>query len=198
MFSHCLYFKGSFGGPAKLATKLGKTNANWTASGGLEFLNSWTYKLGEEVHLYSGYRLYLLTYSLDFNTIWQAATLYVVSFSKQCPVFLQSYSDDLGVSLRIKYGFLLQVRNNVGSDTNAGIWCRILQKKTSCRSSARSLSMSEQTHNLLPSHGQWDRDRMLTSAMNFALGFFGWPLEGQYQQSITIEASGVSGLLSGP
>ena len=33
---------------------------------------------------------------------------------------------------------------------------------------------------------------MLSSAMNFALGFFGWPLEGQYQQSITIEESGVS------
>jgi hypothetical protein len=33
---------------------------------------------------------------------------------------------------------------------------------------------------------------MLASAMNFALGFFGWPLQGQYQQSITIESSGVS------
>jgi len=33
---------------------------------------------------------------------------------------------------------------------------------------------------------------MLSSAMNFALGFFGWPLEGQYQQSITIEENGVS------
>jgi len=32
---------------------------------------------------------------------------------------------------------------------------------------------------------------MLSSAMNFALGFFGWPLEGQYQQSITIEENGV-------
>jgi hypothetical protein len=33
---------------------------------------------------------------------------------------------------------------------------------------------------------------MLASAMNFALGFFGWPFEDQYQQSITIEAHGVS------
>jgi hypothetical protein len=32
---------------------------------------------------------------------------------------------------------------------------------------------------------------MLASAMNFAIGFFGYPFEGQYQQSITIEASGV-------
>jgi len=32
---------------------------------------------------------------------------------------------------------------------------------------------------------------MLASAMNFALGFFGYPFDGQYQQSITIEADGV-------
>ena len=36
------------------------------------------------------------------------------------------------------------------------------------------------------------RDRMLASALNFAIGFFGYPYEGQYQQSITIEARGVS------
>lgn len=42
----------------------------------------------------------------------------------------------------------------------------------------------------------WDiwrkRDRMLSSAINFALGFFGWPLDGKYEQVIMIEASGVS------
>ena len=32
---------------------------------------------------------------------------------------------------------------------------------------------------------------MLASALNFAIGFFGYPFEGQYQQSITIEAKGV-------
>ena len=32
---------------------------------------------------------------------------------------------------------------------------------------------------------------MLSSALNFALGFFGYPLDGKYQQSITIEAKGV-------
>jgi hypothetical protein len=32
---------------------------------------------------------------------------------------------------------------------------------------------------------------MLQSALNFAVGFFGLPLEGKYQQSITIEANGV-------
>ncbi|KAJ3564373.1 hypothetical protein NP233_g8339 [Leucocoprinus birnbaumii] len=36
---------------------------------------------------------------------------------------------------------------------------------------------------LSPSH-------MIASAMNFALGFFGWPLDGQYQQSIMIEEIG--------
>ena len=33
---------------------------------------------------------------------------------------------------------------------------------------------------------------MLSSALNFAIGFFGYPFEDQYQQSITIEANGVS------
>lgn len=111
-----------------LATKLRKTNANWTASGGLEFLNSWTYKLGEEI---------------------------LTPFGRQ-----QLY--DLGVSLRIKYGFLLQ-------------------------------DFTEK--NKLPVFRTESQDRMLTSAMNFALGFFGWPLEGQYQQSITIEASGFNNTL---
>lgn len=32
---------------------------------------------------------------------------------------------------------------------------------------------------------------MLASALNFAIGFFGYPFEGQYQQSITIESRGV-------
>jgi hypothetical protein len=32
---------------------------------------------------------------------------------------------------------------------------------------------------------------MLASAVNFALGFFAWPLDGKYEQVITIEAPGV-------
>lgn len=32
---------------------------------------------------------------------------------------------------------------------------------------------------------------MLASALNFAIGFFGYPLDGQYEQSITIESSKV-------
>jgi len=38
---------------------------------------------------------------------------------------------------------------------------------------------------------------MLASALNFAIGFFGYPLEGKYQQSITIEAHGVCVLVFG-
>lgn len=33
---------------------------------------------------------------------------------------------------------------------------------------------------------------MHASAINFALGFFGWPLDGKYEQVIMIEAHGVS------
>lgn len=33
---------------------------------------------------------------------------------------------------------------------------------------------------------------MLHSALNFAVGFFGLPIEGKYLQSVTIEADGVS------
>lgn len=36
------------------------------------------------------------------------------------------------------------------------------------------------------------RDRMLASALNFAIGFFGYPFEGQYQQLISIEHPDVS------
>jgi hypothetical protein len=33
---------------------------------------------------------------------------------------------------------------------------------------------------------------MLASALNFAIGFFGYPYDGMYEQSITIEADGVN------
>ena len=32
---------------------------------------------------------------------------------------------------------------------------------------------------------------MLASALNFAIGFFGYPFKEQYEQSITIEGTGV-------
>lgn len=39
---------------------------------------------------------------------------------------------------------------------------------------------------------------MLASAQNFALGFFGWPLEGKYHELVTIESPGVRPLPSTP
>ena len=45
--------------------------------------------------------------------------------------------------------------------------------------------------NTIPVFRTESQDRMLSSALNFALGFFGYPFDGQYQQSITIEAKGV-------
>ncbi|KAH9079225.1 phosphoglycerate mutase-like protein [Lactarius deliciosus] len=64
----------SYGGPASLARRLNEAAADWTAQGDLDFLNNWTYKLGEEV---------------------------LTPFGRQ-----QLF--DLGISIRLKYGFLLQ------------------------------------------------------------------------------------------
>ncbi|KAF9559236.1 phytase [Agrocybe pediades] len=61
---------------------------------------------------------------------------------------------DLGVSMRLKYGFLLE-------------------------------NFTET--NTIPVFRTESQDRMVNSAANFALGFFGHPLEGKYQQSITLE-----------
>ncbi|KAF8162781.1 histidine phosphatase superfamily [Crassisporium funariophilum] len=119
----------SYAGPAKFATKLHKSPELWNASGSLEFLNDWTYKLGEE----------LLT-----------------PFGRQ-----QLY--DLGISTRMKYGFLLQ-------------------------------NFTEK--NVLPVFRTESQDRMLASAMNFAIGFFGYPFDGQYQQLITIEEKGFNNTLA--
>ncbi|KAI0316795.1 phosphoglycerate mutase-like protein [Amylostereum chailletii] len=64
----------SYGGPAALASRLHDSASNWTAKGELDFLNDWTYKLGEEV---------------------------LTPFGRQ-----QLF--DLGISMRLKYGFLLE------------------------------------------------------------------------------------------
>jgi hypothetical protein len=37
---------------------------------------------------------------------------------------------------------------------------------------------------------------MLASATNFALGFFGWPLDEKFLLSVTIQESGVNFLFS--
>jgi hypothetical protein len=38
----------SYGGPAKFARRIHEKAASWDAKGELDFLNSWSYKLGEE------------------------------------------------------------------------------------------------------------------------------------------------------
>ncbi|KAJ7247042.1 histidine phosphatase superfamily [Mycena rebaudengoi] len=70
---------------------------------------------------------------------------------------------DLGISMRLKYGFLL--KNFTESNT-------------------------------LPVFRTESQARMLASAQNFAIGFFGYPVEGQYQQSITIEGHGFNNTLA--
>ncbi|KAG5337265.1 hypothetical protein C0989_010032 [Termitomyces sp. Mn162] len=50
--------------------------------------------------------------------------------------------------------------------------------------------------NTIPVFRTESQDRMLHSALNFAIGFFGYPLDGKYQQSITIESDGVNNTLS--
>ncbi|CCM02907.1 uncharacterized protein FIBRA_05021 [Fibroporia radiculosa] len=119
----------SYGGPAKLASRLNEAASWWTASGGLTFLNDWTYKLGEEI---------------------------LTPFGRQ-----QLF--DLGVSMRMKYGFLL--KNFTETNT-------------------------------IPVFRTESQDRMLASALNFAIGFFGYPFEGQYEQSITIEDPGYNNTLA--
>ncbi|OBZ66403.1 3-phytase A [Grifola frondosa] len=119
----------SYGGPANFSSRLHEAAAGWNASGELEFMNEWTYKLGEEI---------------------------LTPFGRQ-----QLF--DLGVSMRMKYGYLL--KNFTESNT-------------------------------LPVFRTESQDRMLASALNFAIGFFGFPFEGQYQQSVTIEDPGFNNTLA--
>ncbi|KAF8607448.1 phosphoglycerate mutase-like protein [Ceratobasidium sp. AG-I] len=70
---------------------------------------------------------------------------------------------DLGVSMRMRYGFLLQ---------------NFTETKT------------------LPVFRTESQDRMLQSAMNFALGFFGNPIENQYQQLIMLRNPGINNTIS--
>ncbi|KAI0719060.1 phosphoglycerate mutase-like protein [Cerioporus squamosus] len=74
----------SYGGPANFSGRLHDNAAGWNTTGELEFMNDWTYKLGEEI---------------------------LTPFGRQ-----QLY--DLGVSMRIKYGFLL--KNFTESNTVPG------------------------------------------------------------------------------
>ncbi|KAI0665367.1 phosphoglycerate mutase-like protein [Trametes maxima] len=121
--------QASFGGPANFSARLAQSPESWQARGELEFMNDWTYQLGEEI---------------------------LTPFGRQ-----QLF--DLGVSMRLKYGFLLH--NFTATNT-------------------------------LPVFRTESQDRMLASAHNFALGFFGYPLDGQYQQLVTIEDHGFNNTLA--
>ncbi|KIO21315.1 hypothetical protein M407DRAFT_218939 [Tulasnella calospora MUT 4182] len=94
--------------------------------------------------------------SLEFLNTWEYAlgNELLTPFGRQ-----QMY--DLGINLRIKYGFLL---NNF---TDA-----------------------------LPVFRTESQDRMLYSAANFAIGFFGYPHEEQYLNSITYQTPGVNNTLA--
>ncbi|KAJ7256264.1 histidine phosphatase superfamily [Mycena rebaudengoi] len=132
----------SYGGPAGLSSRLNSANSKRAASGKLNFLNEWTYKLGE------------ITRRMQVIILTQLEVL--TPFGRQ-----QLF--DLGTSMRLKYGFLL--KNFTESNT-------------------------------LPVFRTESQARMLASAQNFAIGFFGYPVEGQYQQSITIEGHGFNNTLA--
>ena len=75
---------------------------------------------------------------------------------------------DLGVSMRLKYGFLLEPF----TDPESHIAPRLPIVRTE------------------------SQDRMLASATNFALGFFGWPLDGKVLMEVTVEEKGVNNTLA--
>ena len=75
---------------------------------------------------------------------------------------------DLGVGMRLKYGFLLESFTNPESHVAPR----------------------------LPIIRTESQDRMLASATNFALGFFGWPLDGKVLMEVTVEEKGVNNTLA--
>lgn len=50
--------------------------------------------------------------------------------------------------------------------------------------------------NTLPVFRTESQDRMLASALNFAIGFFGYPLDGKYEQSIILESKNFKNTLA--
>ncbi|KAJ7849853.1 hypothetical protein B0H14DRAFT_3452303 [Mycena olivaceomarginata] len=97
--------------------------------------------------------------------------------------FGQQQLFDLGISTRLKYGFYAQ------GTYSSSPFNRTEMEWTWTRLTLPSL-------NTIPVFCTKSQDRMLASAMNFAIGFFGYPFEGQYQQSITIEADGFNNTLA--
>lgn len=108
------------------AHKLNKYASDWKATGGLSFLNKWyaivllitsmlntvrytrTYKLGEESTCIAQQTFSTLT-KLSLDAVREAATMYAFVYLISRKADTRHLSVDLGVSLRMKYGFLLKV-----------------------------------------------------------------------------------------
>ena len=71
-----------------------------------------TYKLGEEGVFLLWHVLSLELTSCSVNTFWKTATLSVPAFLKVM-FLIHDKAVDLGISMRLKYGFLLEVRTSV-------------------------------------------------------------------------------------
>jgi hypothetical protein len=100
--------------------------------------------------------------------------------------------------MRLKYGFLLKVRTAqalclVFPSPFFFVFTALHQNFTETNTLPvfRTESQCVLHLSILCNEITLVRNRMLASAMNFAMGFFGYPFEDQYQQSITIEADGV-------
>jgi len=97
--------------------------------------------------------------------------------------------------MRLKYGNLLEVSPETSlfrPHSRRLIPPRISRRQTHCPYSEPNLSRLSPNPSALAVHLRSNsRDRMLASALNFAIGFFGYPFDGQYRQSILIESTGV-------
>lgn len=95
--------------------------------------------------------------------------------------------------MRLKYGYLLKVLYLICDVLFTERWIEFYQDKHNTSLPYRvTVSRDCYITTSLEVDVRIVRDRMVASAVNFAIGFFGYPFEGQYQESITIESNGVS------
>ncbi|KAG6828354.1 hypothetical protein H0H92_008242 [Tricholoma furcatifolium] len=161
-------FVAAYGGPAKLARRLHQSAAEWNASEDLDFLNDW-----QVLSLTS--MIVILTVLLGHTNLEKnVRVLEVYTASNVTKLSLQCSPHSVDNNYVEFHG------NQYHPSLPNGIPVR-----------TPLLMKNADTANLTPF-----RDRMLHSALNFAIGFFGYPLEGKYQQSITIEADGFNNTLA--
>ena len=124
--------------------------------------------------------------------IWFVRNRDLISFIVLTP-FGRQQLYDLGISTRMKYGFLLQVCSNnlIFFRLSLTASCRTLPNRIRYLFSALSPSLFILPDIWMVAHHTPERHRMLHSALNFAAGFFDFPFDDKYQQSILIEARGV-------